>query len=184
MAVLIPPYLRDIFGEKQTIFEIVAILALGIILTGVLFLTFPEMAQDRSWWRGLLAFLLIADIFCGSVANFSRGTNTYYSKANGRTRLIFIAIHLHLLAIAWLLGTNLVLAIAAWGYTIAGALVVNALLGNRLQLFVAALLLVIGMFAIVVGSGFPLYFLVISLVFLVKVLFAFPVDHYQQQDGI
>ncbi len=181
MTIRIPPALHDVFGETQTTIELVTVLVFGTGLAAALFVLFPEMTQGLPWWRAGLAFLLVLDVFAGSVANFTRGTNRHYASASNSTRVMFIAIHVHLPVIAWLLGMNLWYAAAVWGYTIAGALVVNALKGSRLQslhLFAAGVLLAGGLFAAVVGADVPRYFLGIALLFMVKVLFAFPVDHY------
>ncbi|MCG2807197.1 MAG: hypothetical protein L6413_02870, partial [Coriobacteriia bacterium] len=71
-------------------------------------------------------------------------------------------------------------AFAVWGYTIGGALVVNALKASQFQVFVAGLMLALGIVGIVLGMEVPTYFLVISLLFMLKVQFAFAVDHYAQ----
>jgi hypothetical protein len=85
--------------------------------------------------------------------------------------------------VAWLLGTGLWDSVLVWGYTITGAYVVNALKGNQFQMFVAGVLLAFGILIIVLGVEVPKYFLVISLLFMVKVSFAFAVDLYGSQAG-
>lgn len=181
MTIRMPSYLHDVFGESQTIGEILAIALFGVGLTTLLFFVFPEMTHNLPLWRSAIAYLLIADIFAGCIANFTRSTNNYYA-ARDKQRLVFIAIHAHILIVAWLLGTGLWNSVIVWGYTIAGAFVVNALKGNQFQIFVAGVLLVLGISIIVLGVETPKYFLVISLLFMVKVLFAFAVDHYGSQD--
>lgn len=176
----IPTSLHDIFGKTQTIFEIVTILVFGAGLAILLFIINPEMTQSIAFWRIILAFLLIMDVFSGCIANFTFGTNTYYVAASNKKRLVFILIHIHLLAIAWLLEFNLLAAVFAWGYSIICALLVNSLLGNNLQKFIAATLLAGGVFAIVVAETLPAYFLIIILLFMIKIQYAFPVDHYGQ----
>jgi len=180
MKIRMPSYLHDVFGESQTIGELLAIVLFGVGFTTWLFFAFPEMTQNLSLWRSVIAYLLIADIFAGCVANFTRSTNNYYA-ARDKQRLVFIAIHMHILIVAWLLGTGLWNSVVVWGYTIAGALVVNALKGSQFQMFVAGVLLALGISIIVlISAETPKYFLVISLLFMVKVLFAFAVDHYAQ----
>ena len=58
---------------------------------------------------------------------------------------------------------------------------VNALKESRFQLFVAGVLLAMGFFVAVLGIETPKYFLVISLLFMMKVMFSFAVDHYGRQ---
>jgi hypothetical protein len=179
MTIRIPSFLRDIFGESQTISELLAILFFGVGLATFLFFAFPEMTQGLPFWRSAIAFLLVMDIFAGCIANFTRSTNNYYA-ARSRERLVFIAIHVHLLVVAWLLRADLWHAGIVWGYTIGGALLVNAFKGSQFQLFVAGVLLVIGITIAVLGVEGPEYFLVISLLFMVKLLFGFAVDHCRQ----
>lgn len=179
MTIRIPPFLHDVFGESQTIGELLAIVFFGVGLTTWLFFAFPEMTQALPVWRSMIAYLLVVDIFAGCVANFTRSTNNYYATRD-KHRLVFIAIHVHILIAAWLLGTSLGDSVIVWGYTIAGALVVNALKGSQFQKFVAGVLLTLGMSIIVLGTKTPKYFLIISLLFMVKVLFSFAVDHYGQ----
>ena len=179
MIIRIPPFLQDVFGESQTIGELLVIVFFGVGLATSLFFAFPEMTQDIPLWRNLVAYVLVVDIFAGCVANFTRSTSNHYA-ARHKERLVFIAIHLHLLLVAWLLGIGFWHAVVVWGYTIAGALVVNALKGSRFQVFIAGTLLAAGIAIAVLGADVPKYFLVISLLFMVKVLFSFSVDHYGQ----
>ena len=179
MTLRIPPFLHDVFGESQTIGELLAIVFFGVGLATLLFFAFPEMTQQLPLWRSVIAYILVVDIFAGCVANFTRSTSNHYA-ARSKGRLLFIAVHIHLLLVAWLLDVGYWHAVVVWGYTIAGALVVNALKGNRFQLFVAGMLLSAGISITVLGMDVPKYFLVISLLFMVKVLFSFAVDHYGQ----
>jgi hypothetical protein len=177
MTIRIPPFLHDVLGESQTLGEILTIALLGVGVTTFLFVAFPEMTQDTPLWRRILAFLLIVDIVAGCVANFTRSTSNHYA-ARHQERLVFIALHLHVLVVAGLLGIGFWHAFLVWGYTTGGALVVNALKGHRFQLFTAGSLLVAGIALAVLGIAVPSYFLVISLLFMLKVLFSFSVDHY------
>jgi hypothetical protein len=139
------------------------------------------MRRDLPIWRSAIAYLLIVDIFAGCIANFTRSTNNHYA-ARDNERLVFIAIHLHILIVAWLLGISLWYAFVVWGYTIAGAFVVNAFKHSRFQIFVGGMLLSIGIALVALGIDVPKYFLVISLLFMMKVLFSFAVDHYGQAE--
>ena len=181
MPIRIPSFLHDILGESQTLGEMITIVFLSVSLATTLFVAFPEMTQDISLWRRITAYLLILDIVAGCIANFTRSTSNHYA-ARSRERWIFIAIHVHLLLIAGLLGMGLGHALIVWSYTTIAALVVNALHGSRFQLFTAGSLLVAGIAIAVLGVAVPNYFLVISLLFMVKVLFSFAVDHYHQID--
>jgi hypothetical protein len=179
MTVRIPPFLHDVFGKSQTLREILITLLFGIGLATILFWGFPDMWRHLPLWRSAIAYLLIVDIFAGCIANFTYSTNNHYA-ARDKERLVFIAIHLHILVVAWLLEMNLGYALIVWGYTIIGAFIVNRLKGSQFQLFAGGVLLSIGIAVIVLTADVPKYFLVISLLFMVKVLFSFAIDHYGQ----
>lgn len=173
----IPPVLHDIFGESQTIAEMLAILLFGGGVATALVWAYPEMTQGLPLWRSVIAYLLIFDIGAGCIANFTRSTSNYYAT-RPKGRLLFISVHVHLPLVAWLLGIGFIHALLIWAYTIVGAFVINALKGSRFQLVMAGLLLSMGIAIAVLAVDVPYYFLVVSLLFMLKVLFSFAVDHY------
>ncbi|WP_281885889.1 hypothetical protein [Paenibacillus sp. YYML68] len=176
-----PSYLREIFGEKQRITTMIGILLFGFSLAGLLYGRYPEMYENIPWWRSLLAFVLIFDIFCGCIANFTRSTNDYYA-ANSRKRLLFISVHIHLLLVGLLLESSLLPYVWVWLYTVAGAYVVNALPISQ-QLLTAGTLLCAGIGWIPVVLDLTPSMLIVSELFMLKVLFSFSVDHYGRSAG-
>lgn len=187
MKIPIPRSLHEVFGEEQTITDMLLTLAFGFGLAGVLFILFPEMWAGLPLWRSILVFLLVADIFSGAVANFTRGTNRYYA-ARAKLRLVFIASHIHLPVVAWLLGLDLIWPLILWGYTIAGAFIVNTCTrgSNRQpdrqsdrQPFIGGIVLAAGIALAVLSGETPTYFLLITLLFMLKVIYSFSVDHYR-----
>jgi len=179
MTIRMPSYLHEVFGESQTRAELLAILLFGVGSATLMFIIYPEMTLNLPLWKSIIAYLLVLDIFAGCVANFTRSTSNYYAARN-KERLVFIAIHVHILIVAWLLGIELWNAVIVWGYTITSALIVNACKDSQFQKFVAGLLLALGIAIIVLSMDVPKYFLVISLLFMLKLAFAFAVDHYGQ----
>jgi len=177
MTLRIPPFLQDVLGESQTLGELLTIALFGVGLPTLLFIAFPEMTDTLPFWRSAIAFLVIIDIAAGCVTNFTRSTSNHYA-ARRKERLVFIALHIHLLLVAGVLGIGFWHAVLVWGYTTVGALVVNTLQGHRFQVFTAGTLLATGIAVAVLAIAVPNYFLVISLLFMVKVLFSFAVDHY------
>jgi len=91
---------------------------------------------------------------------------------------VFISIHIHIVIISVLLNTAVGYSIAVWAYTITSAYIVNSLIGRQLQLFVAGLLLSIGLGCIPLLPNIQPYMLITCLLFMMKVLFGFAVDHY------
>ncbi|MBU5445487.1 hypothetical protein [Paenibacillus sp. MSJ-34] len=173
----IPAFLHDVFGEKQSIGSILAILLFGGILTTALYWSFPELTNQLPVWRSALALLLIFDIFAGCIANFTASTSNFYA-ARKTNRIVFITIHFHLVLVALLLRTDIGYSLGVWAYTIIGAFIVNALIGKHSQLFVAGLLLSIGLGSIPMLPGITPYMLIVCILFMLKVLFSFAVDHY------
>lgn len=176
-TIRIPAFLHDVFGEKQSLGSILAILFFGGILTAVLYGIFPEMTDNLPLWRNALALLLIFDIFSGCIANFTVSTSNFYA-ARKINRIVFIAIHFHIVIVALLLQSGVWSSLGVWAYTILGAYIVNALAGKPSQLFVAGFLLSAGLGLMPLLPGMPAYMLTVSSLFMLKVLFSFAVDHY------
>jgi hypothetical protein len=172
----IPRSLQEIFGVEQSVVSIIMILLFGAMFTTMVVLRFPDMYEGLPLWRQLLSFILIFDIFCGCIANFTESTNNYYAE-RGNLRIIFIAVHIHIILLALLLDTNAWFSLWVWLYTIASAFIINALQGQR-QRFVGKVLLAVGIGWIPMLPNIDYYFLIISLLFMLKVLYAFSVNHY------
>ena len=175
----VPKVLKEVFGERQTKFEFALTLSFAVI--GCIFIysyLFPKNL-NLSPILLILGFLLIGDILAGCAANFTRGTNNYYANRS-KSRWVFICIHIHIIIVAWLLGGPLMESMKVWAFTIAATIVVNVLKGNKLQLFIAAILLSLGIFY-VFALTMPAWFALTSLFFMIKVLFSFAVDHYPKR---
>ncbi|GKU77305.1 hypothetical protein [Paenibacillus sp. L3-i20] len=175
----IPLFLHDIFGERQSLASIMTILLSGGLLTATLYVIFPGLTDNLPLWRTLLALLFIFDIFSGCIANFTASTSNFYA-ARKKNRIVFITIHFHIVLVALLLGTDIWYSIGVWAYTITGAFIVNALIGKRSQLFVAGVLLSIALGGIPLLPDIQPYMQTIYLLFVLKVLFSFAVDHYSK----
>lgn len=175
--VQIPAFLHDVFGEKQPVLSIVVILLFGALLTTAIYLIFPEMTADLPTWRNALAMLLMFDIFSGCIANFTASTSNFYA-ARSTNRIVFIAIHVHIVLVAILLNTSIWYSLGVWVYTISGAFIVNAFAGKQSQVLVAGLLLSFGIGCITLLPNLQPYMLPACILFMLKVLFSFAVDHY------
>lgn len=172
-----PEFLFEVFGESQSILEVSSTIIFALIGSWIIY----SVANiEFNHWKIVVAYLLIADVLAGCIANFSFGTNEFYSK-RPKNRLIFIAIHIHILVIAWLLAEPLDTALIVWGYTIASAFFVNWLNGNTMQKFIAANLMCYGIFLLLYLS-LPVWFLMVSIFFMIKVLFSFSVNHFDKLD--
>lgn len=180
--VRVPAFLYEVFGEKPSAASILAMLLFGGMLTAALYGAFPGMTARLPLWRSALALLLMFDVFAGCIANFSASTSNYYA-ARTTKRIAFIAIHCHVVLIALLLQSDVGYSVGIWAYTIAGAFAVNALHGRPSQRFVAGLLLSAGLGCMPMLPGIAPYMLIVGMLFMLKVLFSFAVDHYGGADG-
>ena len=171
-----PPALHDVFGESPSKREIAVVLAFGI--GAALWLTLGLRAESSGlpWWRLLIAALVITDIAAGCVANFTRSTNDFYAT-RPRNRWLFIAVHGHVLLVAAALGVDLVPALAVWAYTVLAASVVNALAGAPAQRVDAGVLLAAALVWIPQLDGVAAPLVVVHCLFVLKVVYAFAVDH-------
>ncbi|MBL8967931.1 MAG: hypothetical protein JNG85_13065 [Spirochaetaceae bacterium] len=176
-TIKIPSALHEVLGERQSVKELLLLLAgtvAGVAALG--FFAWPFLGTLPAW-RGWLVGLLGADIVAGSLANFSRGTNDHYA-ARPMQRLVFIAIHVHLPLLALLAGQDPLGPLLVWAWTIGGALLVNARMGKADQVPLAGTLLAVGILLAVLVPGMEPWLRAISALFLLKVLYAFAVNHY------
>lgn len=173
-----PQGLHEVFGEQQSAAEIVATLMFALAGSAVMYFGLYQPTHPGVTWMTVPGMLLVADVFAGCVANFTHGTNRFYA-GHPKGRLIFILIHVHILAIAWLLGAPFEYALFTWIYTIAAALIINQLQGHKLQTFFGAFLMCIGLL-VLIALPIPTWFLLCCVFFMVKVVFSFAVNHYPQ----
>lgn len=171
-----PPALHEVFGESPSGREILAVLAFGIGAAVWLTLGLRTEFAGLPWWRLTIAALVITDIAAGCVANFTRSTNDFYA-ARPRNRWVFIAVHGHVVVVAAALGADLEIALVVWAYTVVAASVVNGLAGAPAQRFVAGLLLAVALVWIPQLDGIAAPLVVVHCLFVLKVVYAFAVDH-------
>ena len=175
-----PKWLHDVFGEHFKPVEVVIVLAFGIGVATTVMLAMPG-AGALPLWRAALAWLVVADIASGCLANFTVSTNDFYA-GRPTNRWLFIAAHAHVVVVAWAVRADLQPALGAWAYTIGAASIVNGLAGRQSQRFVAGALLAGALVGLPLsGTAAPL--LVVYALFVLKVAYAFAVDH-GARDGV
>jgi len=173
----IPSYLHEMLGERQSVASVSSVLGFAALMTAALFLRYPALYEELAVWRSVLASLLIYDICAGCIANFTASTNRYYAE-RPRLRLVFIAVHVHLVLVALLLGASLPAALCVWLYTVICAYVVNAAAQGGNQVLTGGLLLAAGLGWMPMAYGAEPHMLIVSLLFMLKVIYSFGVDHY------
>ncbi|TYP74063.1 hypothetical protein [Paenibacillus methanolicus] len=177
-----PSFLHEVFGAKQSVGTILAIVAIGTGIACALWLGFPDSTVDLPAWRTALALLLIFDVGAGCAANFTASTNDFYA-ADRRKGWLFIAVHAHLPVIAALLGADLGPALAVWAFTISGASAVYALSARPFQRFIGGMLLAAGVVLVALLPYRTEWMSAVSLLFMLKVLYSFAVDHEGRNAG-
>jgi len=178
-TVRIPSFFYELFGEKQTWIELVATLFFAVFGTVVVLMaTWTE-------WSGLgaikiiLLILLYLDITGGVIANLSFGTNQHYSVSVKR-RLIFIAIHVQPLLLAYVFSDIMWICIAVWGYTILSALFVNRYYGHESQRVLGGFMLFVGLIGLLLMPEVTVVAQILLIFFMIKVIFSFGVNHYER----
>lgn len=136
-------------------------------------------SAQANFVRRFLAWLLMLDIAAGAVANFTPGTNAFYAHRPS-WRWGFIALHVHLPAVGWLLGVPVSPLLWVWAYTIATACLVNSFHGRTWQPVLGGCLLCVGVL-VISFLALPPWQTSLSLLFLIKVLYAFAVNHYPER---
>lgn len=175
----VPPVLHEVFGEQSRWSDLGLIAAVAGLVTAA----FAFTMDGPSGWRGGLALVLVADIAAGAIANLTLGTNQFYA-IRPRKRWVFIAIHVHILALAWLVEARMGPAFAAWGVTMLGAVLCNLRFGGASQAALGGGLSVLGALVVVVAMPPEQPMLAfVYLLFLGKVVFAFGVDHFPPPPG-
>lgn len=168
----LPSALHEVMGQRQTVGGIAAILVAVIIFS---LAWGSELVRDIEWYQWI-AVLLAVDIVAGAVANFTRGTSDFYAQ-RPLFRWGFIAIHVHLLLIGWLMGWAMAPVFLVWLGTITCASAVN-LTGNRP--IIAGLCLALGL-TFLPKLGIEGVQLCLSAMFFLKVTYSFAVNHYATQ---
>lgn len=173
----IPNFLEDVFGEEQSLFSIGLILLFAFMVTGFLVERNYQDFASLSIWRVILSILLIFDISAGCVANFSRGTSSYYAT-RAKNRWWFIAIHFHIIILAIALGSSLWSSLVIWIFTIICACFVNFLFHSPHQKLLAGFFLGLGLILTVSLSWDSNILQAMGALFLMKVVYSFGVNHY------
>lgn len=173
-TIRIPRFLHEVLGEEQGALEI-ALVALGGLTAAAAFAALAPVGTAAAVAR-LFAIILAADLGAGAIANFTRGTSDYYAL-RPRLRWVFIAIHAHLPLIALLIGADLGSSAAVWAYTIAAASAVNLSAPPR-HIALAGAFVAVGTALIGVLAWESQAQRLAAGLFLVKVAYAFAVDHY------
>lgn len=177
-TIKMPSFFHEVFGKRPTLLEFLLTLlfALGMSIV-VLCFTYSEW-RDLALWRVVVLAFLMLDIYGGVIANFSVSTSNHY-REHPKARLIFIAIHVQPVLLALVLWNHFIPCLLVWGYTIASAFVVNKCVQHPAQRTIAAVFLAAGIGGLLLAAErIPTFLLITLLLYLLKVVYSFAVDHY------
>lgn len=175
--VRIPKFFHELFGSSQQTSEM--LLTLGFTITATLaaaWFTAPYW-MGLEWYQSLVLWVLFLDISGGVVANLSRGTNDHY---NGQPmgRWVFIAVHVQPLILAVVLKSSLSVALAVWAYTIMSSSLVNILRKKVYHRLLAGALYAVALCVYTLWDiTLPPIVSLIYLLYMMKVIYSFSVDH-------
>ena len=171
----IPRFLHGLHGEKAAPFDLILVYGVGIVF-GILALVFAWSRVDGlAWWKALLLFLVAAEVSGGVVANFTPGTDRYFSARPG-LRWVFIFGHVVQPGLLFLLFDG---RPAYWCFlyifTAAAASLVNIISDRTRQEVTAAALLVVGtVIGLPIGLATP-FLAWFGPVYMLKLILAFAV---------
>lgn len=166
--------LHDLFGRETTGLDLFAILVGSITLT-IIALLFHLDSELLITPKIILAFLTL-DIGGGIIANFTEGTNNYYSE-NIKKRYLFIAIHIvQPLILSWIFPNNMLKILTFTVYTLTSSLIVTTIKQNNAQKTIAATMVLLGIILTFSFSFSTPLLQLILLVYSVKLILAFSVN--------
>ena len=84
-------FLFELFGRETTKFDLLAIIICSVSFAGLILQ--QKWNAEISTFKLIILIILALDIAGGVIANFTKGTNNYYSESL-RKRYLFIFFHL------------------------------------------------------------------------------------------
>ncbi len=175
-----PEFLHDIHGSSTTLFDIMLTYSGGIVAIISVYVLCLQNSIDLPIWKLILLLLMSGDIGAGVVANFTKGTNSYYGgDIKSKSRIVFILVHfLHPAVFLYTLNLFSAKTIGLVIFVIAATLVINAINNKEQQKVVAALFTVLGIAVVLmigISNPFLLWFFPL---FMIKLFIAFGIRRY------
>ena len=171
---------HEILGTQTTLLEIKLIFFPSLLVTVALFSSNWNSLSDLPWISLVIIFILSFDLAAGIIANFTYGTNKYYSS-RPKLRRIFIFAHVQPLVFSWLTGFYWMESLLVWLYTVIMAYMIDSFYRHRSQRPLAVAALTVGITALVLFASLPTYFLLILAFYMIKLILSFPVNYYRSE---
>ncbi len=175
-----PKILHELHGISTTWFDIILAYSGGILVIISIYILCLQNNIELPIWKLFLLLLISGDIGAGVVANFTKGTNSYYGgENNSKLRLGFILIHfLHPAIFLYTLNLFSVKTVGLVLFVIVSTLVINAIKNKEKQKVIAAFFTVLGVGGLlVIGISNP-FLLCFFPLYMIKLFIAFGVRRY------
>lgn len=174
----VPRILHELHGEETNIAEIILIYGIAVIAPLVVFFALRPVFSDLAVWKQIILFVILADLAGGVIANLTYGTTAYYEKKQWR-KVLFIILHIAHPAGIWLLtGAQFPFLVYSAGFTILFSFITAFLFWQPRQQFAGFAFAVIGIALGFIIFSVPPYFRIASILYMLKLLYSFSVDHY------
>ncbi len=176
----IPKFLHELHGSSSTLFDIIITYAGGVLAIISVYLLYLKSYFSIQLWELILLLLISGDIGAGVVANFTRGTNSYYSGEDKRKlRFCFIILHiLHPIIFLYVLNLFSYKSIALVVFVIICTFFIDYIKVKEKQRIIAVFCLVIG-FGILLNIGIASELLLwFFTLYMIKLFIGFGVRRY------
>lgn len=171
--------LKLLYGDSPTLQDLVIIHLTALIATGLLALLYAQSVTPLAFLTFSVTTLLALDEAGGIVANATRSTSNWYRRQPALLSYVFHAVHaVQPLVMALVLGLPWSMFWFLYGYQFAAGALLVRLRTHPIQKPLAAALLCIGSVLHVGLSMDHPILLILGLMYIVKLVFMFPVDHY------
>ena len=181
MKTITPPkFLHDIHGSSTTLFDMIITYSGGVIaMISVYFLSIQNSLEIPMWKLSLL-LIISADIGAGVIANFTKGTNSYYGGENkNKSRLVFILSHfLHPAIFLYTLDLFSYKTVFLVVFVILSTLIINSIKNKEKQRVIESICLLLGLSSILmveIENPFLLWFFPL---YMIKLFIAFGIRRY------
>ncbi|NHE55941.1 hypothetical protein [Cyclobacterium plantarum] len=141
-----PKFLHDIHGSTTTLFDVILTYIGGILSVLSIYILYLQNNIDIPVWKLVLLLLISADIGAGVIANFTKGTNSYYGgEGKSKSRLVFILSHFfHATIFLYTLNLFSLKTISLVCFVIVSTFIINSIRNKESQKVIASFCIVFG----------------------------------------
>jgi hypothetical protein len=167
-------FIVELFGRVTTAFDLLAIIISSISFAGLTLLL--KWNADISNFKLVILTILALDIAGGVIANFTKGTNNYYSESL-RKRYLFVFFHLLQPSILiWIFPSELLAILGVSLFTLTSSIIVLNVKKQYNQKIVAITLLLLCLILSTLLNYTDTLSQMIMQLFSIKLILAFSVN--------